>query len=142
MYKNILIPVDLTEDWTWVAAMPTAVEHARRGGGVLHVVTVTPAPYALASARQVLPDDYTERMTREARKRLEALVHAQVPAEVKSHVMVAQGAISRQILQEAERVGADLIVMASHNPKIADYLIGSNASHVVHHAKCSVLVVR
>lgn len=142
MYKNILIPVDLTEDWTWRAAMPVAVEHARRSGAVLHVVTVTPLPYAIASARQVLPDDYTERMTREARKRLEALVQAEVPGDVKSHVMIAQGSVARQILQEADRVGADLIVMASHNPKIADYLIGSNASHIVHHANCSVLVVR
>jgi nucleotide-binding universal stress UspA family protein len=36
----------------------------------------------------------------------------------------------------------DLIVMASHDPRVTDYLIGSNAAHVVLHGPCSVLVVR
>jgi nucleotide-binding universal stress UspA family protein len=35
-----------------------------------------------------------------------------------------------------------LIVMNSHRPDLRDHLIGSNASQVVRHASCSVLVVR
>ncbi len=38
--------------------------------------------------------------------------------------------------------GQPLVVMAAHDPRITDYLIGSNAAHVVLHAPCSVLVVR
>ena len=37
---------------------------------------------------------------------------------------------------------ADLIIMASHNPKFWDVLLGSIASQVVKHAQHSVLVVR
>ncbi len=39
-------------------------------------------------------------------------------------------------------VPADLIVMASHRPEMKDYLLGSNAGHIVLHAPCSVFVVR
>ena len=37
---------------------------------------------------------------------------------------------------------ADVIVIASHDPGLADYLLGSVAARVVRHAHCSVLVVR
>ena len=35
-----------------------------------------------------------------------------------------------------------MIVIASHDPGLADYLLGSTAGRVVRHAHCSVLVVR
>ena len=46
------------------------------------------------------------------------------------------------ILDEAEKSGADLIIIASHRPGLQDYLLGSTAAKVVRHANCSVLVVR
>ena len=45
-------------------------------------------------------------------------------------------------LEEAQAIGADLIVMSSHRPAMRTYFLGSNAGHVVRYAKCSVLVVR
>ncbi|MCC2654076.1 MAG: universal stress protein UspA, partial [Microvirga sp.] len=47
-----------------------------------------------------------------------------------------------EVLDEAEQTGADLVVVGSHRPTMATYLLGSNASTIVRHAKCSVLVVR
>ena len=38
--------------------------------------------------------------------------------------------------------GAAMIVIASHDPGLADYLLGSVAARVVRHAHCSVLVTR
>jgi nucleotide-binding universal stress UspA family protein len=52
------------------------------------------------------------------------------------------GGIYVEILAEAEEWGADLIVIGSHRPSMATYLIGSNAKTIVRHAKCSVLVIR
>ena len=46
------------------------------------------------------------------------------------------------IVDAAEEWGADLIVVGSHRPTMATYLLGSNASTIVRHARCSVLVVR
>jgi nucleotide-binding universal stress UspA family protein len=52
------------------------------------------------------------------------------------------GSISGRIIEMVEDKKIDLIVMASHDPRVTDYLIGSNAAHVVLHGPCSVLVVR
>jgi nucleotide-binding universal stress UspA family protein len=55
---------------------------------------------------------------------------------------VRQGGIYHEVLEEAQLLDADLIVMVSHRPAIKTYFLGSNAGHVVRYAKCSVLVVR
>jgi universal stress protein G len=58
---------------------------------------------------------------------------------------VRQGGVYQEILEEANAMKADLIVMTSHRPQrpaVRTYFLGSNAGHVVRYAKCSVLVVR
>jgi nucleotide-binding universal stress UspA family protein len=44
--------------------------------------------------------------------------------------------------EQQRRSAGELIVMSSHQPGMRTYLLGSNASHVVRYARCSVLVVR
>jgi len=73
---------------------------------------------------------------------LREFVRQHVPEGVRVQNIVSQGTIYKEILDAAERVGCDLIVMASHRPELADYLLGPNAARVVRHANCSVLVVR
>ena len=53
-----------------------------------------------------------------------------------------QGGIYQEILEEANSINADLIVMTSHRPQrhaVRTYFLGSNAGHVVRYARCSVL---
>ena len=50
--------------------------------------------------------------------------------------------IYHEVLDEADKCGADLIVIGSHRPSMSTYLLGSNATTIVRHAKVSVLVVR
>jgi nucleotide-binding universal stress UspA family protein len=52
------------------------------------------------------------------------------------------GPVYQRVLAEAEEWGADLIVLCSHRPGMDRFLIGSNATTIVNHANCSVLVVR
>jgi nucleotide-binding universal stress UspA family protein len=56
--------------------------------------------------------------------------------------VVGLGSVYNEVLNQADRIGADLIVVGSHQPSMATYLLGSNAATIVRHAKCSVLVVR
>jgi nucleotide-binding universal stress UspA family protein len=55
---------------------------------------------------------------------------------------VRMGAVSDEVLSEAEIWGADLIIIGSHSPSMSTYLLGSNAQKIVRYANCSVLVVR
>ena len=52
------------------------------------------------------------------------------------------GSVYNEVLHEADTVGADLIVVGSHRPTMATYLLGSNAATIIRHARMSVLVVR
>jgi nucleotide-binding universal stress UspA family protein len=55
---------------------------------------------------------------------------------------VLRGAPDQQIVEKASEWGADLIVVGSHGRGFWGRLLGSVSNGVVHHARCSVLVVR
>lgn len=56
---------------------------------------------------------------------------------------ILEGAPKHLIVEEAERVGADLIVLGTHGHGPAGrFLLGSVAHSVVLHAPCSVEVIR
>lgn len=56
--------------------------------------------------------------------------------------LIRMGAPSTEILECAQEMGADLIVMHSHDPDMTNYIMGSVAGRVVRHAHCSVHIVR
>jgi nucleotide-binding universal stress UspA family protein len=88
-----------------------------------------------------------EKSAREAAQRIieSALVKLKTAEDktlsVKSEII--QGSPSQVIVEEAERWGADLIVMGSRGLGVWNrLLLGSVSNGVVHHAKCSVEIVR
>ncbi len=141
MYKTILLAIDLNESSSWEKALPVAVEQAATGGGKLHIVSVVP-DFGMAIVGSFFPDNYEKKALAEADKALDAFVAKNVPAEIEVAHTVGHGTIYKEVLATAARIGADLIVMASHRPVQRDYLLGPNAARVVRHATCSVLVVR
>lgn len=61
--------------------------------------------------------------------------------EISSDVLF--GSPDSRIVETAEEIGADLIVIGSHGYKQWErLLLGSVSNSVVHHANCSVLIVR
>lgn len=141
MYKTILLAIDLNEASSWEKALPVAVEQAIAGGSKLHIATVVP-DYGMSLVGSFFPSDYEKKALAEADKVLDKFVADNLPEEIEVSHTVGHGTIYKEILATADRVGADLIVMASHRPERSDYLLGPNAARVVRHGKCSVLVVR
>ncbi len=141
MFRDILLPIDFNHDSSWTKALPTALELVRSYGARLHVITVVPA-YGLALVGDFFPADFEHRAIESAREVLHRFTAEHVPEGVPVQHIVAHGTVYREILDAANGIGADLIVMASHRPGLGDYLLGPNAARVVRHAACSVLVVR
>lgn len=46
------------------------------------------------------------------------------------------------LLDAVEKTGADLVIMGSHRPGLAEYFFASNAGYVAGHAPVSVMVIR
>lgn len=60
---------------------------------------------------------------------------------VKTHVEVREVSVSTQIVEYADEIGADLIVMGSHGKSgLARWMIGSETEYVLQEAHCPVLV--
>jgi len=140
MYKNILVPIDLADPEYAKPAIETAVSMARGSGAAVRLINVLPmTPVMLAE--YVPPDfDVQQRKSAEEAIAIVAKESGLDPAQIST--VVRQGGIYHEILDEAQSMGADLIVMSSHRPAMRTYFLGSNAGHVVRYAPCSVLVVR
>ena len=140
MFTQILVPVDLADADLAKSAIETAVSLARASGGsvrLLNVLAMTPVMLA-----EYVPPDFDAQQRQSAEEAL-AIIAKEAGIEPK-HIttVVRQGGIYHEVLEEANTVKADLIVMTSHRPAMRTYFLGSNAGHVVRYAKCSVLVVR
>ena len=141
MFKDILLPIDLGNPETQEKAVATAVEMAKVFGSRLHAMAIVP-DFGESFVSSYFPIDYQERAVEAANQRLHAFVKERIPSDIQVQHIVAHGTIYEEILSFADEHKIDMIVMASHRPKLQDYLLGPNASHVVRHASCSVFVVR
>ncbi len=140
MFRTILVPVDLGEVEAAQPAIDKAAELAAGTEGnlrLIYVRSILPVTYM-----EFMPPAFDQEQQDEADKRLaEIAAQVKLPSERVSAV-VRLGSVYNEVLDEAEKTGADLIVIGSHRPTMATYLLGSNAATIVRHATCSVLVVR
>jgi nucleotide-binding universal stress UspA family protein len=140
MFKTFLVPVDLAEVEAAQPAIDKAVELAKAFDGSLRLVYVR--PIVPVTYMEFMPPAFDEEQQGESETRLAELASGvDLPAEAVSAV-VRLGSVYNEVLDEAEKTGADLVVIGSHRPTMATFLLGSNASTIVRHARCSVLVVR
>jgi nucleotide-binding universal stress UspA family protein len=143
MYKQILVPVDLADPELAKPAIATAVMMVNQSGGTVRLINIMPlTPVMLA---EYVPPDFEAQQRKSAEEAL-AIVAGETGLDAgRVSSTVRQGGVHQEILEEANALKADLIVMTSHRPQrpaVRTYFLGSNAGHVVRYAKCSVLVVR
>jgi nucleotide-binding universal stress UspA family protein len=143
MYKQILVPVDLSDPELAKPALATALAMARQSGGSVRLINVMPLTPAMLA--EYVPPDFETQQRKSAEEALAIVARETGLGPQHVSAGVRQGGIYQEILEEANAIKADLIVMTSHRPQrpaVRTYFLGSNAGHVVRYAKCSVLVVR
>lgn len=138
MFDTVLLPIDLNHPASWEKALPMAQKVAGEGGK-LHVLGIV-HDLGMASIASYLPVDFEKEALERMQSDLNSFVASNAPG---AQAHVGHGHVSEQIIAAAEKIGADLIVMASHPPdELMTFLVGSNADRVVRHANIPVLVVR
>lgn len=136
MYKKVLCPVDFSPCSD--AAVVHATELARLHRAALVLVHVSPPPSVLVS------DFSGSGMTPyhpEPDARLEQITIADLSIPVtREHLVGLEG---EAITKYAARTGCDLIVMGTHGyGGLNRLMLGSVATFVVRHAKCTTYVVK
>ena len=140
MFKKILVPIDVAQSDSGEASLKAAASLAGNTDAKLILLNVIgDIPNLVANQ---LPSNHIETMKQSAAKTLNEVASRNGLASGSYEVQTDQGQIYDKIIEAAEKGAADLIVIASHQPGLTDYLLGSTAAKVVRHAHCSVLVVR
>ncbi len=135
MYKNILVPVVLDKDHDTQASFEAArlLANADAEFTLLHVQEPNPTYVASQIPEEVLAN--TRKELQEGLRRNTAELPGAKPRLI-------SGSAGRVIVDFANENDIDYIVLASHKPGIENIFIGSTANRVVHHANCSLHMVR
>lgn len=137
MYSSILVPIDLAHLEGLGKALGAASDLAKLWGAKLTAVGVTQTgPTAVARTPAEFSKALDAAMGAEADKR-------GIPIEtmtIESHDPTSD--LSAKLIEAAKNTGADLIVIGSHVPGMADHLVASHGGYVASHAPVSVMVVR
>ena len=136
MYKTILVPLDVAHLPQGKLTIDMAIAHASDETRIVLLNVIEEIP---GWASVAIPTEIIQKSTTDAQEELKAVANA---SGRKMDVMVRTGHSYSTILDVAEEIESDLIIIASHRPGLQDFFLGSTAAKVVRHAPCSVLVVR
>ena len=108
---------------------------------LVHVAEPDPEFVGWAAGPNVVRDQFAAQFKRE-RREVEAMAEELRADGIDAAGLVVQGPTIATILDEAERCGADLLVVGSHGHGAAyDLTVGSVSTGVIRKAKVPVLVV-
>jgi universal stress protein F len=140
MYRKILLPVDIVEPEMTDRAIAVAQELAKAFDSDMRLINVQ--SLLPISFLDYVPENFDLQVRRGLEKEIAAIAGKIDRPPERVSTTLQFGPVYQKVLAEAEEWGADLIVLCSHRPGMDRFLIGSNATTIVNHAQCSVLVVR
>jgi universal stress protein A len=143
-YQHILVPLDFSEMGELVLEQAQATASLYNAGlTLLHVVQdVPPGVDAFGEASGlIMAGEVEQQLLENAREQMQRLAEKRgLPADA---IRVELGiTVTDSVLEVAEELGIDLIVIGHSGKKGFLGFLGSTATAVVKSAKCDVLVVR
>lgn len=137
MFKHIMFPVDLHLPPEVRKAAEVAAQVARWQGARITIVSVTSNQPGDPTQTESAIKDHLSDLADE----LSQASGAQVDFRNIHSVDVAVE-VDGDLARIAEEIGADLIVVGTHAPRITDFILSSHAGYLAKHASMSVFVVR
>lgn len=138
-YRKILCALDFDEYSTLVFLLAAAL--AKESNATLCVLHIARVPRPDMDVP--LPFDPDPIWEREGRLRLQEIVNQHAEKGLHYEIHVRTGVPDADVAREAARLGAELIVTATHGRRgFSHLLLGSVAEHIIRDATCPVLVVR
>lgn len=114
----------------------------------IKVVSAYEEQYVLAAEPFSVPAEYYQQLADAAKSQAGhfAATAAEIirgcDGDMDLTIKILRGPPEKGIVELAEEWGADLVVVGSHGRGFIGRMIGSVSDAVVHHAPCSVLVIR
>ena len=144
MFKRILVPTDGSD--ITAKAVDTTIRLADSLKARVYTISVKePFPYSAISEMQPTPpQEFFDAQERIAARRIQAVREACEAAGVPCEAHTVEALHPWEaIIEHAQRMDCDLLVMASHGRRgVTALLLGSETQKVLTHSKIPVLVVR
>ena len=144
MFTTILVPLDRSP-FAEAALRPARWIASRTGARLCLFLAHQPVPVLVGAAEALAsaPAPDPEAITRERSYLAEAATSLEQAHGTPVGTNVGEGPAGAEIVEEAARIGADLIVMATHGRgALGRFWLGSVADHVVRHVSIPILLVR
>lgn len=137
MFRTIMVPVDLEHADRIDKALRTAADLAvHYGSTVCYVGVAAATPGRIAHD----PQEFAAKLEKFARAEAGKHGHDATSRALISHDPAAD--LDRTLVEAVRDTGADLVVVASHVPGVADAVWPSHGGRLASHSDASVLVVR
>lgn len=139
---RLLVPLDLSSATERVLATAIKLSRAMHANVfLLHVAAPEPDFVGYGAGSPAVRDQVAHEH-REEHRQLQAHAQALRNLGVDCTALLIQGATADAILREAERLEADLVVMATHgHGAMFDLLVGSISHSVLRHSRVPVVMV-
>ncbi|EDX86440.1 universal stress protein family, putative [Synechococcus sp. PCC 7335] len=135
--KTVLVPTDFSESSYEAIAVAKAYVEDASGLKIIH--SLSPLhPADPAAMWDTLTDDERKQKVHDfLSKKMDELGYSGV------HVEITLGDPATQVIEYAEKIGVEMIIMPSQGRKgLSRFLIGSVAERVIRSAHCPVLVLK
>ncbi|HEY3094666.1 MAG TPA: universal stress protein [Nitrososphaera sp.] len=141
MFSKILVPVDGSDNS--FRALDRAIFLAKTMGSRLTAMHVIENPPMVYVESQKLLNDLLANYRAESAKVLERCRQTAERSGVKLETVTAEGDAASNITGYADKEGFDLITIGSRGlGRFKEMVLGSVSNKVLHHTKCSVLIVK
>ncbi|WP_343080722.1 universal stress protein [Ostreiculturibacter nitratireducens] len=137
MFKRIVVPVDLAHVSKLEKALRLARDLAQKYEAELCYVGVTTST---PSAVSRTPEEFMRKLQAFAAEQAKSSQSTASTHTIVSHDPTIQ--MDRELEEAIDELGADLVVMASHVPNVADYVWSGHGAHIAAHSNASVMLVR
>ena len=137
MFENIAVPFDMAHTNKQFKAITAAADLAKHYDATLTLVGVT-SNTPSSSAHN--PEEFAAKLAEYA-----AVQSAAHGVTFKTHSAVSVDItvdLEKKLNQAIHEIGADLVVMASHEPGFRDFLFRSHSGNLATHTDLSVMIVR
>ena len=141
MFKTIVVPVDLSDKHSLKAILPFTMKSIRHFDAKVHFVYIIP-DFGTKVIEDYLPKTWLKDQKTKHEKEFDKIIKQYIPEDLDYNIYISRGAIYDEVIQYANDIKADLIVISAVRPQFKDYMLGPNASKIVRHAGISVLVLR
>jgi nucleotide-binding universal stress UspA family protein len=138
-FQKILVAIDGSPGGA--KALDTAIELAKLTGASLHALAVEGRLPAYAATIGEVDEVKREKDTFFATLARQAQAKA-LAQGMDLEVDVRPGHAAELIVRRAEQGNFDLVVVGHKGHFLEDYLLGSTADRVAHHAACPVMIVK